>query len=191
MKLAGYDKTDFAALGMIVFFVLGAASIQIFKEKNENKGQFGTLGPVVLATDSARVVLDLMNEERDNVGVAPMQWSPILALTAYDKLQEMEKQHTFRHVLPDKKPFVEIIFSGGYPTRNADGTIVSAGENLSCGYETPESMIRAWMNSEGHRRNILEPRYTEAGISIGMVTYSDRQPCLTAVVHFGTRATSK
>ena len=161
------------------------------KENTGKEHLLDSYGPSVLATDSARVVLDLMNEERERSGIPLMQWSPILAITAYDKLEEMERQKTFAHMLPDNKPFVDIIFNGGYLARNEDGSIISAGENLSCGYDTAEQMMKAWMASPGHRDNILEKRYTEVGVAIAEVAYKDRRPCVTAVVHFGTRIISK
>ncbi|MFP3338704.1 CAP domain-containing protein, partial [Micrococcus sp. SIMBA_131] len=40
----------------------------------------------------------------------------------------------------------------------------SAGENIAAGQATPEEVVKAWMNSEGHRKNILNPGYTEIGV---------------------------
>ena len=40
----------------------------------------------------------------------------------------------------------------------------AAGENIARGYKTPEGVVRGWMNSEGHRKNILKERYTHIGV---------------------------
>lgn len=39
-----------------------------------------------------------------------------------------------------------------------------AGENIASGYSCPEAVLRGWMNSEGHRKNILSPKYTHIGV---------------------------
>ena len=43
-------------------------------------------------------------------------------------------------------------------------TYRAAGENIARGYRTPEAVVEAWMNSEGHRANILSAKYTKIGI---------------------------
>ena len=40
----------------------------------------------------------------------------------------------------------------------------AAGENIAIGYATPEAVVNAWMNSPGHRANILNPSYTQLGV---------------------------
>ena len=42
----------------------------------------------------------------------------------------------------------------------------SAGENIAMGQETPQEVMNAWMNSDGHRKNILNPDFTELGVGI-------------------------
>lgn len=40
----------------------------------------------------------------------------------------------------------------------------TAGENIAVGYKTPEQVVAGWMNSEGHRKNILNPKFTAIGV---------------------------
>lgn len=84
-------------------------------------------------------------------------------LTTYDKLTEVaqlrakEIETNYSHTRPDgTKCFTALEDAGIRST--------TAGENIAKGYSTPEKVVDAWMNSPGHRANILNPSYTMIGV---------------------------
>ena len=84
-------------------------------------------------------------------------------LTTYDKLTEVaqvrakEIEISYSHTRPDGTKCFTALDEAGLRT-------VTAGENIAKGYSTPERVVDAWMNSPGHRANILNPSYTMIGV---------------------------
>jgi len=102
-------------------------------------------------------VLELVNAERAAHGVSPLNLSPTLMMAARFKAQSMHDLNYMNHTHPVYGQFANIsrqLFN--YP-------VVSMGENIARGQRTPEAVMAAWMNSDGHRRNILSPSFTEMG----------------------------
>lgn len=105
--------------------------------------------------DFKNEVIRLVNIERENEGVA--------ALTEMDTLAEMadiraaEAAQTFSHTRPDGTRCFTLFAEFTLKYR-------AAGENLAYGYKTPEAVVKAWMNSEGHKKNILDTDFTYIGI---------------------------
>ncbi len=99
-------------------------------------------------------VLRLTNIEREKKGVPAL--SECTKYNDYANLRANEIVEKFDHVRPNGGS----CFSGlsGYRT---------CGENIAFGQRTPEEVVRDWMNSEGHRRNILDPNFTQ--MSVGLV----------------------
>ena len=100
----------------------------------------------------------LINEERKKNGLQPLVWNSELAGLAEDHCKDMIKRKYFSHYTPEGlSPFDRM---------NEYGIKYSAAaENLAAGQPTPESVEKAWMQSEGHRSNILNPKLKEAGIA--------------------------
>lgn len=100
-------------------------------------------------------VVRLVNLEREKAGVA--------ALTALDTLYPMadlraqESAVSFSHTRPNNTRCFTIFGENNLKYK-------AAGENLAYGYRTPEAVVKAWMESEGHRRNILDPDFIYIGI---------------------------
>jgi uncharacterized protein YkwD len=69
---------------------------------------------------------------------------------------------------------------GGRSTRQGYGWSF-VGENIGAGYSSPEAVVQGWMNSPGHRANILSPDYTEIGIGYAFSADSDYGTYWTAV----------
>ena len=100
-------------------------------------------------------VLKLVNEERQTEGLDP--------LTGFAPLQEVagirakELVQKFSHTRPDG--------SDCFSTYDELGVdYFSAGENIAAGYYSPEAVMNGWMNSDGHRENILDESYTSVGL---------------------------
>ena len=97
-------------------------------------------------------VLRLVNKERNKVGLPPLKFANDLAASAYVRATELPTK--FSHTRPNgSKCFTAM------PQR---GHIL--GENLAGGQTSPQQVVQAWMDSETHRENILNPKYLELGV---------------------------
>ena len=101
-------------------------------------------------------VLRLTNIERAAHGVPPLTLSPIISMAARFKSQEMHDLRYFSHDSPVYG------FATNIP-RELFGVEIQ-GENIGADWRTPASIVSGWMNSPGHRANVLNPNYTFIGI---------------------------
>lgn len=100
----------------------------------------------------------LINEEREENGLSPLIWNSKLAGLAEQHCIDMMKRNYFSHYTPEGfTPFDRM--------RQYGINYSAAAENLAAGQPTPESVVKAWMESDGHRDNILNPELKEAGIA--------------------------
>ena len=104
-------------------------------------------------------VVELVNAERAAAGCAPLTVDERLVAAARAHSADMAQRGYFHHTTPDGVEFDERIKQAGF-------TFSSAAENIAYGYRDPESVMRGWMNSEGHRRNILNCRLTHIGVGL-------------------------
>lgn len=102
-------------------------------------------------------VLRLVNVARADAGRPPLTWDASLAVAAQAHAEDMVAQGYFSHTSKDGRSFadrVEETDDAGRPT----------GENIAAGYPSAEAVVQGWMNSSGHRANILSDRSTELGV---------------------------
>lgn len=104
-----------------------------------------------------REVIRLVNAERAKYGLAALQEDAALTRTARMKSQDMRDNRYFDHNSPTYGTPFQLMKSQGIRYR-------TAGENIAMGYATPEAVVNAWMNSSGHRANILNSSYTKIGV---------------------------
>lgn len=101
-------------------------------------------------------VIRLVNEERAKVNLPPLAYEESLLPVA--QLRAEEASRKFSHTRPSGEPwstaFTEFGVSG------------HRGENLAYGQKNPERVVKAWMNSPGHRANILNDRYTVLAVGV-------------------------
>ena len=100
-------------------------------------------------------ITELVNEHRAAAGLAPVTYSAKLSEAAQVRAVEIEK--SFSHTRPDGRYFSTIFAEHGISYRYA-------GENIAWGQKSPEEVVSAWMNSAGHRANILNAKFTELGV---------------------------
>lgn len=108
--------------------------------------------------------LCLLNQERASRGLAPLTENPQLDSAALVHSTEMRQFGYFAHDSHNGEPFQNRIIDSGYLAR---ASTWSVGENIAWGswsLGTPEAITVAWMNSEHHRDNILDPDYHEIGV---------------------------
>lgn len=101
-------------------------------------------------------LLRLTNGERRKAGLAPLKLSSQLTRAAQSHAVDMARNNYFSHTGLNGSSIGDRSKSTGYKYR-------LVGENLAAGKTTPEATIRQWMNSSGHRANILNGRFTEIG----------------------------
>ncbi|MBQ8697361.1 MAG: SafA/ExsA family spore coat assembly protein [Clostridia bacterium] len=102
-------------------------------------------------------VIRLVNVERAKNGLAPLTYDWELSRVARYKSQDMKDNKYFSHTSPT--------YGSPFQMMKAFGiTYKSAGENIARGQKTPQAVVNAWMNSSGHRANILNASFTKIGV---------------------------
>ena len=102
-------------------------------------------------------VLELTNIERSKLGFSPLTFNTQLLNAAETHSQNMALQDFFSHTGKDGSSLGSRISATGYQ-------FSAAAENIAAGSSTPEQVVSSWMNSSGHRANILNPNLKEIGI---------------------------
>lgn len=128
---------------------------------NVNQSQSGTTD----TTDNtaagkaqfASEVVKLVNQERTKVGLKSLNGDSALNNMALVKAKDMNDNAYFSHTSPTYGSPFEMMKSFGI-------SYGYAGENIAKGQKTPADVVTAWMNSEGHRANILSANYTLIGV---------------------------
>jgi len=108
-------------------------------------------------SSQAEAVLNLVNAERSKQGLKPLTLSEKLDNLATMKSQDMAEKGYFDHTSPTYGTPFQMLQDHGVHYR-------AAGENIAAGQKTPEEVMNAWMNSSGHRANILNANYTQLGV---------------------------
>lgn len=102
-------------------------------------------------------VIALTNAERAAARLAPLAQDPRLAAAAQAHSDDMVARDFYSHTGPE----------GHQPwdrARAAGATHRGIGENIACGQRSPAEVVRGWMDSPGHRANILKPDFTHIGV---------------------------
>jgi uncharacterized protein YkwD len=125
-------------------------------------------------------VLRLMNEYRAAEGLGALRLDERVVTAANDRMRHMEEEAYWAHESPTGvTPFTWL--------RVRAYEFQLAGENLASGFETARLLVQSWMESPGHRANIMEPEYQDCGIAI--IDGSTQGPAIgkSIVVLFGKR----
>ena len=128
----------------------------------------------------------LVNVERRKHGRAKLRANTGLALAGQRHARDMVRKHYFAHDSRSGRDFKDRIVRTGY-TR---GSAAILGENLAWGSHnlaTPRAIVRGWMNSPGHRANILQPRFRHLGIGIVRAAPTSANNAATYAAEFGRR----
>lgn len=105
----------------------------------------------------AQQVVELVNNERAKYGLAPLAVDSSVSKVAQAKSEDMRDNNYFSHTSPTYGSPFEMLKAFGV-------NYSSAGENIAKGQKTAQAVVEAWMNSEGHRENILNSNYTKIGV---------------------------
>ncbi len=102
-------------------------------------------------------LIELTNQERIKAGTAVLTANQLLAKAAYLKGQDILETQTFQHNIADKK-FSNWIKEAGY-------SYSYVGENLAIDFVTSKGIVKAWLNSPTHKKNLLNSYFSEIGIA--------------------------
>ncbi|HWO97167.1 MAG TPA: CAP domain-containing protein [Bacillus sp. (in: firmicutes)] len=102
-------------------------------------------------------VVELVNQERQKQGLSALQLDTKLSDVAREKSKDMMNKNYFSHTSPTYGSPFDMMKQFGIDYR-------TAGENIAKGQQTPEEVMNGWMNSDGHRKNILSPNFTHIGV---------------------------
>ena len=108
-------------------------------------------------------VISLLNQERINNGVPALATSTSLSVAAQGHSRDMACNNFMSHTGSNGSSFTNRLSAAGY-------SFSDAAENVAAGYGSPAEVVAGWMNSPGHRANILDPNLTQVGIGYA---YSD------------------
>ena len=147
-----------------------AAGVTQEQKKQEQPKSKYDVGP-----PDAQEILELVNQERQRVGVKLLEVDPRINTSAQEKADDMVNRNYRDHVSPEGIHGYELVF------KHTGGECRRAGENLAWRTNntvgTTRDAFNWWMNSKPHREAIQNPKYTKTGIAIG----SDNQ---VVVQHF-------
>jgi uncharacterized protein YkwD len=126
---------------------------------------------------SATEVIKLVNQARAKQGLGPLVENSKLDASTKMKAEDMLKNQYFSHNTPSGDP--------SYWTNTVGYNYASFGENLAYGnFKSCEDLMNGWLNSAGHKANIMSSSYTEIGVSVIKGNYNGREVWM-AVQHFG------
>lgn len=140
---------------------------------------FAYTSPIV-AADS---VLGYTNAQRYRQGLPFLSSNSTLSKVAQNKMLDLFANQYFAHESPSGETASDLAKHAGYK-------FLVVGENLALGnFQTSKEVVNAWMNSPGHRKNILSETYTEIGVAAGKGMYEGRYTWIV-VQSFGTPQSS-
>lgn len=147
---AEIDATDASNI-LLYAAMAGAGSTLSFEDYLKSQEQEEKMRSYVNA------VASLVNAERAKAGVKALSISPALNEAAAKRAAELTQEYS--HTRPDGRDCLTVLNDNGIPW-------LDAGENIADGWTTPEEVMNAWMQSEGHKANILLKDYSYIGIGV-------------------------
>ncbi|MGM0874128.1 MAG: CAP domain-containing protein [Bacillota bacterium] len=116
-----------------------------------------TQQPTQGLSQAVQQVIDLTNAERRKNGLPDLKGDTQLSGVAQKKSEDMRQNNYFSHTSPTYGSPFDMM-------RDFGVTYKTAGENIAQGQQSPQQVVQAWMNSEGHRKNILSKDFTHIGV---------------------------
>jgi len=141
---------------------------------------FGPIAPAFSSAITEQNIINLTNESRQQYSVPDLTENSVLDKAAQAKADDMLAKGYFAHNSPDGRTPWDFITSAGY-------SYLMAGENLAVNFTEAENVETAWMNSPGHKANILNKNFQDIGIGISQGTYQDHT-AIFVVQEFGLPA---
>ena len=124
---------------------------------NNGSSNNGSTDTTATVSANAQKVVDLVNAERAKAGLSALTIDT--KVTAAAQVRAKEVQTSFSHTRPDGRSCFTAL-------DEANASYRGAGENIALGQKTPEQVMNDWMNSEGHRANIMNPNFKYIGVGV-------------------------
>jgi hypothetical protein len=134
-----------------------------------------------LSTINAENIIKLTNKTRQNEKISPVTANQVLTQAAYTKAQDLIKAQIFSHTINNKK------FSSWVKEANYEYSFV--GENLAIDFASSEGVIKAWLESPTHKKNLLNNKFTEIGVAVLEASFQGENSILVVQI-FGTPLSS-
>jgi uncharacterized YkwD family protein len=150
--------TSFVMVFMVQYEVLAApVAKQAIGKVKSNKGV-----PTIAQIKAIEAqVVKLVNAQRTRRGFAALTQNYSLSNVARRKAQDMINKSYFSHYSPTYGSPFDMMKKYGFK-------FIAAGENIAMGQTTAQEVMNSWMNSPGHRANILSPNYTQIGVGLAV-----------------------
>jgi uncharacterized protein YkwD len=166
---------------LLVVVILGVLTLPAVATAVEPASRPSALGASDITAES---ILTAMNEYRAKYQLEPLRSELRLTSAAEDRMRDMEDLGYWAHESPDgRSPFFWV--------RYRAYRFSMVGENLARGYETATVLVESWMDSPGHRSNILGVQYRDVGIAVIDGATTGRSPGRSVVVLFGRDSESQ
>jgi len=137
--------------------VLGAIALAVFATGCANDPDVPDC--TADSVDETCAVFRLVNEARIDADLEPYAWNTELAVAAQLHAEDMVDQSYFDHTSKDGRSFSERAKDAGYDA-------APRGENIAAGQQDADQVMDSWMNSSGHRANILSDGSNEIGVGL-------------------------
>jgi len=145
------------AVGIILIFIISFSVNDVLAATNPPPLTAASQQEITCPTEVELEIVDLLNQERAQENLPPLVIDMRLTIAARRHNNDMAANNFFSHTGSDGSSPFDRIADSGYSMR-------SAGENIAAGYRTAESAVEGWMNSDGHRANILRSIYEHIGV---------------------------
>jgi uncharacterized protein YkwD len=122
-------------------------------------------GTVDLSADE-KALVKLLNDTREKEKLSRLEVNPLLCKVARQHTQNMAKHEKMSHVL-DGKGVAARVSDAGYDYRKVAENLAQAAGDADSPAPPPADIHDHWMKSKSHRANIVEPKFTEVGVSMG------------------------
>ena len=158
-------KKKFIAAGLLLAAASGFGLLDsqtVSAQENVLATEVEQKEPAAIMTE---IIFDLVNEERGKYGLSQLEPDAVLEETAMEKSDEMGRLNYFSHVSPNGTLTLDWLKRDGHQYR-AWGENIAKFTDFGGPELTAEAIMRGWMNSPGHRANILSPNFTLLGIGI-------------------------
>ncbi|MGI8649310.1 MAG: CAP domain-containing protein [Rubrobacter sp.] len=166
------------------------SELQLFGMNQPEGGTSTSCSGEPVELDGARAeIFRLHNEERTERGIPALCWNEQLARAATGHSEDMMERAFFAHETPEGMEPSDRTLAAGYDSPFVAENIMI--HHMSSGFEPnirdSEEIVQGWMNSPGHRKNLLDPRLKEVGVGTvyGRFGY-ETNPSGAYTVNFGT-----
>jgi uncharacterized protein YkwD len=165
-----------ALLGLLALFVAAGPAAQSASAKGACNQWGDKQSNEVTKNHARKAVMCLINKERDKRGLKDFDHNKKLQEASQNHSDFMQRRHCFSHQCPGEASLTGRLQKVGWLTGGLSAW--AYGENIawgSGGNGTPEKIVKSWMNSSGHRANILSSRFDEIGVGYTKGTISSKK----------------